>query len=176
MLFAFQGCKSNPTATVNTTPKNLIENPSFENSGKPSLDSWWLSDTIFSGIRRDTLNGADRWVLSLAPGWVPAQAFARTYIMGEPNGIGVYRLTFSVRSWVAGLMLLPRASLGKLKNGDLVDFKSFAIGRTEWTKLSISDTLSLQQTDTLIIQFSSGSVEMAFGDTRFDDVELIRMN
>ena len=166
-------CKDN-FITPNPEPVNLIDNPSFETNGQPSLQSWWISYTVLSNIIQDAPPAGGKFSLELSPGWVPQVCFARAFVSGQ-SGTGMFKLTACMKNNSHGLLWRAYVSLGHMASNQWVRYKSISSDSTNWTTVSIIDTMLLQASDTLAVQLSGGAAELGFGHTLFDVVSLQRI-
>lgn len=149
---------------------NLLSNTSFEQKGKPWLDSW-SCDTTLARVTSDPTTGCGNWALSLEPGWLPQEGFARTYITGQ-SGTGIYQLSVLMRctnQWRATI------KIGRWTNGGWAESKTGWNSTPNWTTLSITDTLTLQTRDTIAVHLSAGATEVASARVFFDCVTLERL-
>jgi len=174
ILVIVPSCKED-TIAPSKSPVNLIQNSSFESNGQPSLQSWWVPDTIVSRLVEDAPQSGRKWSLELVPGWIPQQFCARTYLSGQ-SGTGIYKLTISMKNLTLANMWDPCILLGRIVNNKWTSSKTISTNSTSWQTLSIIDTISLQPNDTLAVQLSGGAGERASGSARFYLVELKRLN
>ena len=171
ILLAMSSCKDNSTSPKEPRP-NLILNPSFEFDSVASL-RFWSTDTFFGRLVRDAPPLGGLWSLELEPdrfggfgGW------ARTYVTGQSDR-GIYKLTVWMKStshtkggWV---------SLGRWARNEFVDSKLVYLDSLAWSQVSITDTFSLQASDTIAVELSAGSTELATWQVLFDLVRLERL-
>ena len=171
ILLAFLVCgnvRPSSAQILNSDSLNLIANPSFEVNGQPTLQ-FWTADTFLTAFVQDTPPGGGSWSLMLGPGWIPAEGYARTYVSGL-SGRRILELTV----WIKSLNSWPgSASLGQWSKGGWVTSKRVYCDSTNWTQISIDDTLSLLPTDTVAIHLSAGATEVAYGEDLFDLVRLM---
>ncbi len=155
-------------------PINLISNPSFESGGGPSLQSWWISDTLMTGVVVDSSSPSGTWSLRLFPGWIPGMFLARAYITGQA-GTGVYKFSLAMKNTTRGTMWHPYGAIGRLVNSQLTNAAFVSTDSSQWTALSVFDTLSLQPRDTIAVELSGGACELCSGSTFFDNVSVQRV-
>lgn len=159
-------CSRNPTEPSQTSG-NLIPNPSFEINGKPSLEYWMVTAGLASVVQ-DAPPNDGAWSLQLVPGWLPQNGLAQTNVGGES---GVYRLTVwvkSVNQWSGHL------SLGVWSGDRWLNQKSVIAQPSQWSVVSIIDTLSLAPQDSIGVVLSAGATEVSNGEVRFANVTLER--
>ncbi len=161
-------CKDN---SVNTDSiPNLIGNSSFELKGQPSLEGW-IIDTTLAKVAHDAPVGGGNWSLGLEPGWYPQDGFAHTYITNH-QGSGWYNLGAWMRStnhWIGSV------SFGKWSGGVLAYAKSITSDSSEWHYVALIDSVPLQPNDSLAVELSAGSTELANGFVFFDLISLQRL-
>ena len=173
ILAALSACKDNPVVSV-FTPVNLIQNPSFEINGTPSFQNWWRRDTLDVRIVQDAPQGGGQWSLLIVPGWIPQQFVAKTFITGQ-TGTGVYQLTVAMKNTTVGDFTAPRVLLGRYVDNNWTHYKTISTDSTNWTTVSLLDTLTLQANDTIGVQLSGGTGELVLGNALFDLVKLVRL-
>ncbi len=169
LLVLLSSCRQNPVTPV-PLMGNLIENPTFQVHGQPSLQSW-VYDSSLAKIVQDAPAEDGTWSLELNPGWLPQEGFAQTYVSGQ-LGEGVYQLTVwmkSVDKWKGSV------SLGRWSDNQWLSRKSVSSDSTQWSSVSIIDTISLSADDTIAVHLSAGATEVAYGDVLFDDIALVRL-
>ncbi len=161
-------CSHNPNSTEpSQTSGNLIPNPTFEINGKPSLEYWTVS-TGLASIVQDAPPNDGAWSLQLVPGWLPQNGLAQTNVGGES---GVYRLTVwvkSVNQWAGHIYL------GVWSGGRWLNQKTVTAQPSQWSIVSIIDTLSLAAQDSVGVVLSAGATEVSHGEVRFANVTLER--
>lgn len=163
-------CNQTPSGPNQPLNSNLIQNPTFEVNGKPSLQTW-TADTMLAEIVRDAPSGDGIWSLQLVPGWIPREGFAQTYVSGE-TGTGVYKLTLwmkSINNWRGG------ASFGVWSHNTWVSRKMVTSDSSQWAMVSLLDTLSLTANDSIAVHLSAGATELASGEVLFDEISLERV-
>lgn len=170
ILVPLSSCDQGSTAPNQLSGNNLIQNPTFEAHGQPSLQSW-TSDTALAKIVQDAPPGDGMWSLQLLPGWTPQEGFAQTYVGGQ-SGVGVYKLTVwmkCINGWRGSL------SLGIWSQNAWVSRKSVSSDSSQWSIVSLMDTMSLSATDSIAVHLSAGATELSGGRVLFDDVSLERL-
>jgi len=141
-------CKQNSVSPNNLVP-NLIQNPSFEVNGQPSLQTW-VADTMLVKPVQDAPTGGGNWSIHLEAGWV-SEGAATTFVTGQ-SGTGVYRLSAYVKNIVVGGTL----SVGLWKNSTMNNGKIARADSAGWQQVTLIDTLTLQPNDSIIVHFSVG--------------------
>lgn len=166
MLVVLCSCSQSPTAPSQSS-SNLIENSTFEVNGKPSLQSW-VCDTSLATIVNASPGGDGTYSLQLEPGWIPQQGFAQTFVSPK-SGAGVYNLTLWMKAnngWHGSV------SLGTWSQGSWVTSKTVPVDSSEWSMITLSDTLSPSQSDSISVYLSAGATEVASGQVLFTDINL----
>ena len=155
MALLLASCSGNPASSNGTG--NLISNPYFTSNGRPSLAGWQINDTAWVKVVSNAPPGATGWSLWLLPpsGGPGPGGVATTYITGG-SGNGVYTLTLwekNFATWYWGTIVMDQ-----MRNGGTVSTKLLDMRDTTWTQFTLSDTLNMQQSDTLRITFYAGSL------------------
>lgn len=151
--------------------QNLISNPSFEDStGQPSLTGWIINDTVYSSFSQDTPVGGGNWSLQLLAGWIGG--LAETYITGQ-SGTNVYKLNVWLKTDSLGPGAIAYISLGTLYQNQFTPKKEVFYDNTpNWTQYSLTDTLTTQSDDTIVVRLYAGYVQIISPASYFDLVEL----
>jgi hypothetical protein len=157
-------------SSPNNDSTNLLQNSSFEFNNQPTLQ-YWIADTTLRKFAHDVPLDGGQWSLQLSPGWYPQEGFARSYVSAQ-LGVGVYQLTVwikSINGWRGSVRL------GQWSQNDWVNSRQIFCDSSAWTQYSLIDTISLQPNDSIAVQLSAGSAELANGDVLFDLVRLERI-
>ncbi len=162
-------CSKTPTEP-NNEPPNLIANADFEVHSQPSLQNW-VVDSNWAALVLDTIAGAPKWCIRIAPGWLPQEGFATTYVTGQ-SGSGIYKLTVLMRSTGAWQGTI---SLGRWSQNASSFVKQAGNNSSDWTQVTVTDTINLQTSDSIAVHLSAGSTEVAMGDVYCTDVVLQRI-
>jgi len=156
--------KIDTTLKQHTSMENIIFNSSFETKGNPSLAKW-NADTILASLVKDVPPEYGKWSLQLIPGWYPQEGFAETYVTGIKES-GIFKLTVwmkSLNNWEGSVSL-------RLNNSPNIKKVSNSTGN--WSMVTLTDTILLNETDTLFIRLSAGRTEVVSGKVLFDNVLL----
>lgn len=173
ILTMLASCKDN-IITPRPAPVNLIQNSSFEINGARTFQSWWRHDTLSARIIQDAPPGGGQWSLLIVPGWYPQQFVAVTFVSGQ-SGTGVYELTLAMKTTLVGDVMKPKARLGRYTGDHWTNYKTVTTTSKSWTTVSVVDTMTLEPKDTIGVQLSGGGGAVVWGDTRFDLIELKRI-
>ncbi len=151
-------------------PENLISNSSFEIGKSPSLEGW-IVDSTWVDFARDVPPQGGQWSIKLEAGWAPQEGFAETYYSGDA-GKRIYRLT----AWMKTLhQWKGTISLGLRKSGQTIIRKSTSRDSTQWSQISLQDTLAVSRADSIIVRLSAGMTAVRRGEALFDLVKLERV-
>lgn len=166
MIGVLGSCNQSPTAPSQSS-SNLIDNSNFEVNGKPSLQSW-VCDTSLATIVKAAPASDGTYSLELQPGWIPQQGFAQTFI-ARKSGAGLYNLTLWIKAdngWHGSV------SLGTWSQGSWVSRKTVPADSSQWSMITLSDTLSPLTSDSISVYLSAGATEVASGQVLFTDISL----
>jgi hypothetical protein len=171
ILFVVAACLGNVAFLgTDTHPKNLIPNSSFEIGTSPTLQGW-IVDSTWVDFVKDAPTQGGQWSIKLEAGWAPQEGFAETYLSGE-SGRNIYRLT----AWMKTLhQWNGTISLGVRKSGQKALRKSASSNASQWTSISLQDTLTVGRSDSLIVRLSAGMTEVRRGEVLFDLIQLERV-
>jgi hypothetical protein len=159
---------------------NLIQNPSFEIGGQPSLQGWYVNsppapwaipDTAQGNpvFINDVPGGGGNWSVKLtSPGQTPCDYLTAT-VSGQ-SGTNIYHLTVwakCIAPWANSNIALgtwvPQTAYWKTVSLD---------SSTTWKKYSLSDTITTQSADTIMVRLQSGCGGPAGGTYLFDEIML----
>lgn len=150
-------CEDTPTAP-NNSYANLISNPSFEVNGHPSFQNW-IVDSTLATIVSDILPTGPKSCVRLYPGWIPEEGFARTYVSGR-FGSGIYKLNLWMKS---GNSWRGTIKIGRWSQNTWSFTKQITNNSTDWTQVTLIDTITLEPTDSIAVHLSAGSTEVVSG-------------
>lgn len=146
-------CTTSPTSPNGSG--NLIRNWTFRSGNEPSLAGWQIADTSRVKVVANAPTGSGTWSIWLAPQVGPSiGGLASTSVTGL-SGRSVYALSGWERNfagWYWG-----NATLGQIRNGSLISYKSWTINDTTWTPFFFADTLDMLPTDTIVIGLNAPS-------------------
>ena len=153
-------------SSVESKPdNNLISNGSFEFNGTPTLDGWRFGNEQLAELVKQAPPKGGNWSLQLTSDWAPTTGFAYTPVTKVRNG-DVVKLSAFIRTNGGN------ASIALSYNSYL---KSAFTRDTVWTQISVTDTLSLAQGDTLWVILSSPITEIVWYRQLFDLVKLEKL-
>ncbi len=146
-------------------PGYVYLNSSFEVNGKPDT-TWWYGSDI--GFAEDAPILGGQWSLMLTPGWIPQEGYAESQVTGVAGDYSI-----RLEAWMKTFKWRGSFSLRLRRNGELKTLKEISDTNSEWKKFSMNDTLSLAETDTVIVHLSAGTTEVVSGKVFFDLVKLV---
>jgi hypothetical protein len=166
-------CEEYTTDASPLPASNLIPNGNFERNGHPTLDTWQVADSSLASLTPQAAPGGGQWSLRLQSDGAPSTGQVKFQVPGLKDGDNV-RLSAYVRAsdeGGGGLVGLEVTSAdGRLRH------KSFAsTGDTQWTRVGVTETLSLEAGDTVWVVLRSPSTELNARSGLFDLVTLERL-
>jgi len=183
ILFIIGGCLLIVLSIFTCQAQNLISNPSFEISGQLSCISWYeqcgreltfLCDTIFpdtvcgAQFYQDAPVGGGNWSLEIIGTGNNPPSYAETYITGQ-SGTHIYELSIWMKDSGDAF---GAASINIISQGQLSSGKSVSADSVSWALFTLSDTLTLQPSDTIVVFLSVVAPGPLMGSIFFDLVEL----
>jgi hypothetical protein len=176
LILAIGGCSDSST-NPRLDGENLLTNGSFEIEGQPSLAGWSNFDSTIAGIASEAAPGGGDYSLEIGTSWLPPTGIVWTYVPDAHDGD---ILSLSAMARVLGGENLPAVlaiSVGGQpgwigwNNG-----KSTSFSNSEWTQVSLLDTLSLTPSDSVWVVLVGPGCEVCWGGTAyFDLVRVERM-
>jgi hypothetical protein len=162
-LFSNTGCKQSPVGPH--TEDNLLSNSSFEINNNPTLEGWQSGNQQLAELVHDAPPNGGSWSLQLTSDGAPTSGYVYTPVINLKSG-DIVRLSAFVRtnskSGGKGIIYLSYNN----------HTKSASSSDTLWKKISVTDTLTLTQRDTLWVTLSSPITERTPFQQLFDLVEL----
>lgn len=147
--------------SVNPPSGIAILNTSFEKDGFFSAEGWTLSSNSDSSTDAPTDGG--KYSLLLESNWGPElYAEIKVPVLTQYNN---YKLSFWSKS-TGGVY--GRAVLSLLRNGSVIKSQSKMVEFNTWHSYVISDTFSVAQGDSFLVQLSAGINQLFTGNTYFD--------
>jgi hypothetical protein len=147
--------------SVNPPSGIAILNTSFEKNGFFSAEGWALPSNSDSSTDAPTEGG--KYSLVLESNWGPElYAEIKVPVLTQYNN---YKLSFWSKS-TGGVD--GRAVLSLLRNGSTIKSQSTTINNSTWRSYTVSDTFSVAQGDSFLVQLSAGINQLFTGYTYFD--------
>ncbi|RMF60283.1 MAG: hypothetical protein D6748_04460 [Calditrichaeota bacterium] len=168
----FPGCEEDTSPLKHSEGTNLVQNPSFEENGEPSLDSWYVEDSSQITFSMDTPPNGGKWSIFLhAVHYGPMPESPAYYIPLSP---GNHVIKFSV---YGKYFAIPGSALLIVQQDSIREVASeLVITDSVWTEYVTVDTVSLSEGDSLYILLYGGGTEVIDGITYFDLVKLILLD
>ena len=148
-------------------PEGEQLNGSFECSGRPTLEGWRFGNPELASSIEDAPPGGGRWCLRLEADWAPTLGFVVAPIPGVHDGDAI-RLSAFVRAgneYGGGSIALY---VGKIPYRDGTLLKRAWTSESYWTHLSVEDTVSLAEGDSVWAILSTFDTEIAPRTGLFD--------
>ena len=159
ITFFVSSCSENETS-VNPPAGNTLINTSFEKNGQFSADGWTLPTQ--SDSSKDVPPNGGNYSLLLKASWFPElYAEIKVPVLSQYNN---YKLSF----WSKYSTIKGKALLILLRNGLTVKSKSILVDDIVWRNYSITDTFSVAEGDSFLVQLTAGISQLLPGDTYFD--------
>ena len=165
--------QNSENSAITSPPANLIPNGSFEQDGQATLDTWQVTNSALASLIPQAAPGGGQWSLRLEADGAPTTGQVRFAVPGLADG-DVVRLSAYVRASGergGGLVGLEVASAdGRLRR------KSFASSDdAQWTRVGVTETLSLEPGDNVWVVLRSPPTELYARAGLFDLVMLERL-
>jgi len=160
------------TGAPRSDSTELLQNGSFELNGSPSLDGWQPGNPALATLITPGGPGGGDWSLRLQADWAPTLGFVVQNIEGLQSG-DVVELRVDVKAagtdggGSIGLRVGPDPWTGA--------GKSAWTASSEWTTLTVVDTLQFGEGDSLWVQLSSFNTEIVPRVGLFDNASLTRV-
>jgi hypothetical protein len=157
------------SVTWNNTGINLINNPSFEFNGKPSLAGWIIKDTTWTKVVKETPAGEGTWSLWLSPAFGPLQGgTARTYVTGQ-SGEGMYTFSFYEKNLQG--FAWGGVTFSQVRNGTIIFSTNITVDTLHWAIFTKTFKLNLMPSDTININLFNYSLAVkAKSNAKIDSV------
>ena len=166
--------KENPPS-IETPQIDTLFETSFENNNIPDIAGWSFFYDYYNGVQYDTIvtstcpNGG-QWALN-----IKAQrlhfSYAERYLT---NNSGNKKLSLSFYATLNLGQNSVTVSISQIRNGLEIKNKELNLGVwNSWNKFTIKDTLSLMQTDSILIKFKGTGSSYESSDFIIDLVQLI---
>jgi hypothetical protein len=136
-------------------------NSSFEQNGQPSSDEWKITSTLPNNFSNDVPDSGGSFSLVLEAGWVGGFAEIKVPALVQYSN---YKLSF----WSKYSAFKGSATLLLLRNGTAIKENSVTVNDIVWGNYSVSDTFSVVQGDSIMVQLSGGYAQLLPGETYFD--------
>jgi len=171
--FLFNSCHSKSTQPG--AEKNLLTNGSFEINGQPTLTGWTPADSDLAKIVAAPAPQGGFYSLQLTADWAPTHGFVRTSIPDAKDG-DIVRLSAFVRAVDSEGGGSISVNVGDPERITAEHNKGVYTLNTDWTYLTVIDTLHMQPGDSAWIRLSSPATEIVPRVGQFDRVTLVRLN
>lgn len=170
------------TFTINGFGQNLISNWKFQDDAMNiKCDGWFNGcgneltiscDTVpycLVGFKNEAASviPEEVWSLQLEAGF-PNEGLAETYITGQ-TGTQIYELKF----WMKSESDISKgfASIGTISQNQFSASKTISDTAIYWKELKLIDTLTTQETDTIVVRLSAEKCDFCVRKVYFDFIE-----
>ena len=149
---------------------NLLQNPSFEENGQPSLSGWNVTDISMINFSNDVPPDGGKWSLLMYGRNSLIQGRVRLNLVSQKvrllKGTYIYTFSFWAKTDSANGSV---AVLSAIINDTSRFYKNLEITNSNWTNYNIVDTLSSANYDSVEVVFLNGlSFQGVQGKTFFD--------
>jgi carbohydrate binding protein with CBM4/9 domain len=166
-------CGQNTTDPSDPAAGNLIPNGSFEQNGQGTLATWQVPNPSLASLSPEAAPDGGKWSLHLQADSAPSSGQVRVPVTGLQRGDTVH-LSAYVRApdarggGLVGLEVI--SSDGRLRQES---FDSSV--DTDWTRVAVTETLSIDPGDSVWVVLSSPPTQLAARAGLFDLVVLERL-
>jgi hypothetical protein len=154
-------------------PINLVPNGSFERDGRGTLDGWQVTNPSLASLVREAAPGGGEWSLRLEADGAPTTGRVRFPVPGLRDGDTV-RLSAHVRAPTANgggsVGVEVTAGDGRLRHESFTSSEN-----TQWTRVSLTERLSVNAGDVVWVVLRSPPTEIEARAGLFDLVTLERV-
>lgn len=156
--------------------QNLITNGTFEDdSMELNCEGWFgpygesfstITDSIeICDTRNFSQSDENNWSLMIFSSF-PGPYYAETYITGR-EGTHIYELKYDMLGEGIGL---GTGYFGKLVNDEFERRKSITDTASNWRTFNLTDTITTQPTDTIVVGFAGDDCDICFSTAFFDNI------
>ena len=159
---------------ITGSDRNLLPNGSFESGGRPTLEGWRVNNGALTSLVAEPAPGGGNWSLELEADWAPTSGYITAPIPDLRNG-DVLQLSAYLRALSTDGGGAIGIAVGK--SYELAQhFKHVESTDTSWTQVSLQDTVSIAEGDTVWVVLSSFHTESVRREGLFDRVVLLRLS
>jgi hypothetical protein len=172
-LFISISCHDNSTGPDGGS--NLIQNPTFEVNGLPSLKGWKVAESSTVTFSTDVpFGGGGHSIIISADVDMPWPANSIYASIPLSQGTHTYRLSFyGKKSGTGGGVIVYYNRPGST---NYRQFMSLSVAKSYWMHYTLSDTLTCKLNDTLFVSIHGGRIEKSGGTTYFNSCMLSWVN
>jgi hypothetical protein len=172
--FLLAAC-SNSTTPNGSTETILLNNSTFDSSGNPALYGWTYGQSDMDSIPRFERyappGSSATWSVALSPGWVPTT----TNVYRDFTGLssGVYKLSLWAKIFHgtgAGSFLIEQSDSSHWK---IID--GAPVMDSIWYEFTLLDTLTLRSSDTVRINLTGGTTEVANWEVLYNNISFAKL-
>jgi hypothetical protein len=175
VIIAVAGCTRNCTEPCDSDePECASWNGSFECNGRPELDGWRFGNSGLAFSTQDAPAGGGEWCLRLEADWAPTLGFAFAPISDVKDGDLIHLSAF-VRAGNENGGGSIALYVGRCPYSQGGSWKSVSTEEANWTHLSLEDTVTVAEGDSVWVILSSFDTEIAPRTGLFDMVTVDRV-
>jgi len=150
---------------------NVLMNSSFEKDGQPTLEGWRIGNPQLVRFVHQAPPEGGEWCIELTSDWSPTTGFIYTPVPEIQDG-DVVQLSGYIRSPGSAGGGYIALAIGKNHFGIR---KVASVEDTVWTEVTLMDTVSLSEGDTLWVVVSSFNTEIVSLKGLFDEIRLFKL-
>lgn len=163
--------------------QNLVQNPSFDqNNLEINCSSWYNGCGEALTLHCDSIGYCGVGFSQQSPSIIPENRWSVKIDGGFPNAYVMQHFTnlqgtlvFKLQTWYKPFIPSSsgKISIGKTINGQYLESKYKFENASDWTLVSLTDTISLNQNDTLSILLAGELGDFVFKQTLYEDIFLV---
>jgi len=162
LLFALLLFRCSDSIIIPENENNLIPNPSFEENGDSSLANWFVNMPSSVQFANDTPPNGGNWAITIDVLWGVGNDVISTVKI--PEGTHVYKFSF----WSKFETTAGDAELLFITTDSVYSINRVQVNSNDWMNYSVSDTITSNSNDSLMVKLSGGFSHITPGKTYFD--------
>ncbi len=174
LAFPLAGCRGIDPVEATDDSGNLLSNGSFERDGEPTLVGWLVNEDELTELIEEAPPEGGAFCLKLDADWAPTRGYV-TALVPEARDGDVLRLSATVRAVgeageaVIGIVTGMNPAARDEGHRTLMNSTE-----TDWTRITLTHTVSLSEGESVWVLLSSADTEVAQRTALFDLVTLER--
>ena len=162
LLFSLLLYRCSDSVIIPENENNLIPNPSFEENGDSSLAGWLVNMPSLVQFANDTPPNGGNWAITIDVLWGVGNDVISTVKI--PEGTHVYKFSF----WSKFETTAGDAELLFITTDSVYSINRVQVNSNDWMNYSVSDTITSNSNDSLMVKLSGGFSNISPGKTYFD--------